>query len=116
MEDKGLWEVVKISAVSGKNILPLTWVLKRKRYPDDRIRKYKARFSVRGYKQVYGVDFDETYTPVVQWSMVRMLFTLALSLGFKTCQVDYSNAFVQADIDEEVYCDLLLESFGSINK
>ena len=45
-----------------------------------------------------------------------MLFTLALSLVLKTCQVDYSYAFVQADIDEEVYCDLLLEFFGPSSK
>ena len=41
-----------------------------------------------------------------------MLFTLALKIGLKTCQVDYSNAFVQADIDEEVYCDLPLKFCG----
>ena len=41
-----------------------------------------------------------------------MLFTFALTLGLKTCQVDYSNAFVQASIDEEVYFDLPLNFFG----
>ena len=49
---------------------------------------------------------------MVQWLTVQILFTLALSLSLKTCQVDYSNAFVQADIDEKVYCDLPLEFFG----
>ena len=86
--------------------MPSTRALKRKLYSDGRIRKYKARFCVRGDKQVYGVDFDETYAPVVQWSTVQMLFTLALSLGLKTCQVDYSNAFVHADVNlDSVLCD-----------
>ena len=90
-------------------------VVKRKRYPDGRIRKYKARFCVRGDRQRFGIDFDETYAPVVQWSSVRMLFTLALTLGLKTRQVDYSNAFVQADIDGEVYCELPQEFLGPDN-
>ena len=47
LEKKGSWVVVKRSSVKS-NILPSTWALKRKRYPDGRIRKYKARFCVRG--------------------------------------------------------------------
>ena len=115
LEEKGSWEVVSRSSVKGKHILPSTWALKRKRYPDGRIRKYKARFCVRGDRQRFGIDFDETYAPVVQWSSVRMLFTLALTLGLKTRQVDYSNAFVQADIDGEVYCELPQEFLGPDN-
>ena len=46
LESKGSWEVVKRSSVQGKNVLPSTWALKRKRFPDGRIRRYKARFCV----------------------------------------------------------------------
>ena len=63
LEDKKSWEVVKRSSVKGKNILPSTWALKRKRFPDGRIRKYKARFCVRGDRQIFGLDFEETYAP-----------------------------------------------------
>ena len=45
LEKKGLWVVVKRSSMT-QNILPSTWVLKRKRYPDEQIRKYKARFAL----------------------------------------------------------------------
>ena len=95
-----------------KKYLTIHLGIEEKRYPDGSIRKYKARFCVRGDKQVYGVDFDETYALSVQWSMVRMLFTFALTLGLNNCQVDYSNAFVQANIDKVVYCDLPLEFCG----
>ena len=47
LEKKGSWVVAKRSSVKS-NVLPSTWALKRKRYPDGRIRKYKARFCVRG--------------------------------------------------------------------
>ena len=46
---------------------------------------------------------------VVQWSTVRMMLTLTMKLGLRTKQVDYSNAFVQADIDGDVYCELPTE-------
>ena len=69
-------------------------------------RKYKARFCVRGDRQWYGIGYEETYAPVVQWSTVRMMLTLTMKLGLRTKQVDYSNAFVQADIDVDVYCEL----------
>ena len=112
LEGKDSWEVVKRSSVKGKNVLPSTWALKRKRFPDGRIRKYKARFCVRGDRQIFGLDFDETYAPVVQWSTVRLMLSLSLSLGLKTKQVDYTNAFVQAKIDGEIYCELPQEFLG----
>ena len=64
---------------------------------------------------VYGVDFDETYALVVQWSTVRMLLSLSLTLGLKTRQVYYTNAFVQAVIDKKVYCELPQEFIGPDN-
>ena len=66
LEGKDSWEVVKQSSVKGKNALPLTWALKRKRFPDGRIRKYKAQFCVRGDRQIFGLDLDKPYAPVVQ--------------------------------------------------
>ena len=48
------------------------------------------------------------YAPVVQRSTVRMMLTLTMKLSLRTKQVDYSNAFVQADIDGDVYCELLM--------
>ena len=108
LEKKGSWVVVKRSSVKS-NILPSTWALKQKRYPDRRIRKYKARFCVRGDPQQYGLDYEETYALVVQWSTVKMMLTLTMKLGLRTKQVGYSNAFVQANIDGDVYCDLPTE-------
>jgi len=90
-----------------------TWALKRKWFPDGRICKYKARFCVRGDRQIFGLDFEETYAPVVQWSTVRLMLSLSLSLGLKMKQVDYSNAFVQVNIDKEVFCELPQEFLGT---
>ena len=68
LTSKKTWTLVPRSSLSGKNVLPGTWAFKRKLFPDGRLRKCKARFCVRGDMQIEGVDYFETYAPVVQWS------------------------------------------------
>jgi hypothetical protein len=58
------------------NIVPSTWAFKCKRYPDGSVRKLKARFCVHGDKQVEGVDYFDTYAPVVTWTIVGILLIL----------------------------------------
>ena len=55
--------------------------------------------------QKEGVDYSETYAPVVQWSTIQLVLSMILSKGWITKQVDYTNAFAQAEINEEVYID-----------
>jgi Reverse transcriptase (RNA-dependent DNA polymerase). len=55
--------------------------------------------------QTEGVDYFDTYASVVQWSTIRLVLTLALKHGWSTHQVDYTNAFAQAEIQEEVYIE-----------
>ena len=86
-------------------ILKGTWAFKLKRLPDGSPHKFKARYCVRGDLQREGIDYFDTYAPVVQWSTVRLLLTLILSKGWITKQVDYTNAFAQADLKEEVYIE-----------
>jgi hypothetical protein len=86
-------------------VIKSTWVFKLKRLPDGTPSKFKARFCVRGDLQTEGADYFETYAPVVQWSTVRMLLALTLREGWATRQVDYTNAFAQAEMGETVYVE-----------
>ena len=52
------------------------------------------------------VDYFESYSPVVQWSSVRLMLILSIVHGLETCQVDCVNAFAQADLDKEVFIEL----------
>jgi hypothetical protein len=88
-----------------KNVLKGTWVFKLKRLPDGTPLKFKARFCARGDLQQEGVDYFETYAPVVQWSTIRLLLLTVLTEGWATRQVDYTNAFAQAEIKEEVFLE-----------
>jgi len=103
LESMDPWEIVPIEKAKGHNILDSTWAFKRKRYPDGRVRKLKARWCVRGDQQLEGIDFFDTYAPVVSWSTVRLLLVLTVVLGLSTKQVDYTLAFVHAELKDEVY-------------
>ena len=95
-----------VDRLSGGNIIESTWAFKKKRYPDGGLKKLKARFCVRGDQQVDGVDVFETYAPVVAWITVRLLLILSMVLNLQTQQVDYTNAFCQAPLEQTVFVEL----------
>ena len=86
-------------------VLPSTWALKIKRFPDGEVKKFKARFCVRGDHQEHGINYWETWSPVVQWSTIRTLMILAAKENLVSAQCDITAAFVTAPIppDEVVY-------------
>jgi hypothetical protein len=90
-------------------VIPSTGAFRCKRFPDGLIRKLKSRFCARGDKQIEGVDFFETYAPVVNWQTVRLMLVMSLLLGLSTRQVDYTAAFVHADIDKDPNWDNMTE-------
>jgi hypothetical protein len=96
---------VSVPRPTKKNVLKGTWAFKLKRLPDGTAYRYKARFCARGDLQKEGIDFFETYAPVVQWSTIRLLLSTVLTEKWTTRQVDYTNAFAQAELNEEVYVE-----------
>lgn len=98
-------DVPPTKAGDRRPILKGTWAFKLKRLPDGTPSKFKARYCVRGDLQKEGVDYFETYASVVQQSTVRLILTLILAKGWITKQVDYTNAFAQAALMEEVYIE-----------
>jgi hypothetical protein len=92
------WEIVERQ--SWMKVLPSTWALRCKRFPDGMIRKLKARFCARGDKQMEGVDFFETFSPVCNWQKVIIVLIIYLIYDFATLQLDYTAAFTQSEIDK----------------
>ncbi len=80
------WDYVK--QTPDMNVLPSTWAFKLKRYPDGHVKKFKARFSARGDRQKEGIDYFETWAPVVQWSTVRIVMILAIKLKLISVQCE----------------------------
>jgi len=107
LQARGTWTVVDRKKAGPKHIIPGTWSFKKKRFPDGTFRKYKARWCKRGdiERRKAGPSID-TYSPVVNWSSVRIMLLLGLICGLKTKQVDYTNAFAQADLPSPAYMEL----------
>jgi hypothetical protein len=87
----------------GTNVLPSTWAFKIKRYPDGRVKKFKARFCARGDRQQEGIDYFETWAPVVQWLTVRVVMIIAAILDFTSVQCDITAAFIHGHVSEPIY-------------
>lgn len=69
------WDLVDLPP--GKRTIPLKWVFRIKRDAKGNFEKYKARIVVKGYSQVAGLDFNETFAPVVRVDSVRVIFAIA---------------------------------------
>ena len=61
---------------------------------------------MRGDKQVHGIDYFDSYAPVVQWTTICHTLILAMLWNWETVQIDYTNAFAQVTLDEEIYMDM----------
>jgi hypothetical protein len=101
--DLQAWELVPREP--WMHVLPSTWAFRLKRFPNGLAKKFKARFCVRGDMQIEGVDFFETWAPVVQWTTVRSMMILATRLNLVSAQADITAAFVHAPLgpDEHIY-------------
>jgi len=99
-------EMLQKDVPKESKILPLTWAFKLKWYPDGTPRKFKARLCVRGNLQTEGVDYFDKYAPVVSWATVRMLLTLTAHEKLHMWLVNFTNAFAQATLNEQVYIEL----------
>ena len=88
------------------NVVSSVWAFKKKRYPDGDLRKLKARICARGFEQIEGVDYFETFAPVVQWMTVRIILIMTILLNLENKQIDYTAAFMQAPIDHDVYVEM----------
>jgi hypothetical protein len=87
----------------GVNIVGSKWIFKTKHRPDGSIDKHKARLVARGFTQQHGIDYGDTFSPVVKPETVRLVLSLAVSRGWTLRQVYVSNAFLHGFLSENVY-------------
>ncbi|CAI7742014.1 unnamed protein product [Closterium sp. NIES-53] len=79
----------------GVNIMKNRWVLTTKYHIDDSVEREKARLVVKGFTQVYGADYDETYAPVSSYVTLRIFLSIVAILDLNLVQLDMKNAFMQ---------------------
>jgi len=88
----------------GANVVTGKWIFRQKFNADGSFDRYKARWVLRGFTQHPGVDYDETFSPVVKPATVRTVLSLALSQQWPIHQLDVKNAFLHGTLSETVYC------------
>ena len=112
LEQRKTWVYVDRDTLpEGTYVVPTLWAQRKKVTPSGEFRKYKSRITCRGdLMKKHGIEPKDTYAPVCSWNSVRLVLTLSLLLGLKTESLDFSNAFVQADLpeDQQIYIDVPL--------
>ena len=95
------WELIELPL----KIKPIgcKWIFKRKLKPYGTIDKYKARLVAKGYRQKQNVEYFDTYSPVTRIASIRILFAIASIYKLIVHQMDVKTAFLNDDIEEEIY-------------
>ena len=101
LSKKETWELVDLP--SGKNIVGSKWIFKHKRDANGNINRFKARLVAQGYTQEYGLDYDEVFAPVAKYNSIRTVLAIANELDLEVNQMDVKTAFLNGDLDCEIY-------------
>ena len=96
-----VWDLV--SPPVNRKIVPCKWVFKKKTDSDGNVIQYKSRLVAQGFSQVPGLDYAETFSPVARFESVRTLTAMAVKFGLKLHHMDVSSAFLNGDLEEEIY-------------
>ena len=87
----------------GQFVVGCRWVYKIKTKADGSVEWYKARLVAKGFSQEYGIGYEETFTPIARLTFVRCLIVVATVRYWPLYQLDVKNAFLNGDLQEEVY-------------
>ena len=97
------WEIVK--RPKRKTVIGCRWVFRKKLNADKEIERYKARLVARGFSQIPGQDFFETYSPVIRKKTLRLMLAIAVEKGWATAHIDVKCAYLNSRLTEELYME-----------
>ena len=103
IEKNKTWELV--SRPENKNVIGTKWVFRNKINENGQVIRNKAKLVCKGYAQVEGVDFEETFAPVSRLEAIRMFLAFSSHKKLKVYQMDVKSAFLNGNLEEEVYIE-----------
>ncbi|CAK9800955.1 Retrovirus-related Pol polyprotein from transposon TNT 1-94 [Anthophora plagiata] len=103
LNENKAWKLVERPA--NQNVIGCRWVLRTKYNADGTVERRKARLVAKGYAQQPGVDFEETFAPVVRLSSIRAIVATAAQLNLKLYQLDIVMAYINGDLNEDVFME-----------
>ncbi|RVX00496.1 Retrovirus-related Pol polyprotein from transposon TNT 1-94 [Vitis vinifera] len=116
LEKNGTWEISEFP--KGKRPVGCKWIFTVKHNPDGNINKFKARLVAKGFTQSYDINYEETFAPIAKLNSIRVLFLVAVNLDWNLHQLDVKNAFINGELEEEVYMKIppSIETPGKIQE
>jgi len=96
LDANATWELVVL--LEDKKAIGCKWVYKVKHNANGSMSRYKARLVAKGYAQTYGIDYEETYSPVDKMITVKAIIAVATTKGWSLHQMDVKNVFLHGDL------------------
>ena len=101
LNENDVWNLVELP--KDRKAVGSKWVFKFKVNANESIERYKTRLVAQGFSQKFGLDYDETFCPVVRFESVRTIIGLAVQNGLKMHQLDIATAFLNGKLEEEIF-------------
>ena len=101
LQDNKTWELVTFPP--GRKLVQCKWIYKTKLVVDGTTTKYKARLVSKGYSQVHGLEYNETFTHVARMDSIRLVLAIAALKKWEVHHIDVKSAFPHGDLEEEIY-------------
>ena len=101
MYENQVWTLVDLP--NDRKAVENKWIFKKKTEADGNVTVYKERLVAKGFRQIQGVDYDETFSPVAMLKSIRILLAIAAYYDYEIWQMDVKIAFRNGNIEEELY-------------
>lgn len=101
MVENEVWELTQLPEKA--KLIKCKWVYKKKLGADGNVTKYKARLVAKGFDQRYGIEYDQTFSPVAKFESIRTIMALSVQHGLQVHQMDVTCAFLNGELQEDVY-------------